>query len=102
MRSTVTNKPPSIQYPPVTVKFAERALLCHPFPLNLFTSMIKQSLSLGAIAFTIEQNQGYINQLPPLERKIVSKGEKLGIILPNASVWKRLVNKLKSSVSLPI
>ncbi len=87
MTSTVTNKPPSIQYSLVTVKSAERALLCFPFQLNLFTTLIEQSVFLGAIAFKIEQNQGYTNQITPLARVIVSRGEKLGINLPHASFW---------------
>ena len=62
MTSTVTNKPPSIQYPPVTVKRAQRALRCSPFQLTLFTTMIKQSVPLGAIALKRGQNQGYTNQ----------------------------------------
>ena len=59
MTSTVTNKSQSIQYSPVTVKRAERALRCSPFQLTLFTTMIEQSVPLGAIALKIGQNQGY-------------------------------------------
>jgi hypothetical protein len=62
MTSTVTNKPPSIQYPLVTVKRAERALRCSPFQLTLFSTMINKSVPLGAITLKTGQNQGYTKQ----------------------------------------
>lgn len=41
---------PSIRYPQKTVLRAERAMLCAPLTLNLFATMVFQSVSLAAIA----------------------------------------------------
>ena len=62
MTSTVTNKPPSIQYSPVTVKRAQRALRCSPFQLTLFTTMIKQGVPLGALPLKIGTSRGYTHR----------------------------------------
>ncbi|MGI0489731.1 Npun_F0494 family protein [Pantanalinema rosaneae CENA516] len=50
---TVTPTPrQSMQYPDRTITRAERAMRCAPFRLQLFTTMIQQSVALQAIAQT--------------------------------------------------
>ena len=57
---TSSLKPPSskILYPPATVKRGEQALICSPFNLNLFTTMINTSVDLKDMALSrgLERN----------------------------------------------
>lgn len=60
---TVTPKPrQSMQYSDRTVTRAERAMRCAPFRLQLFTTMIQQSVALKAIAQTAGIDYQYTTQ----------------------------------------
>lgn len=62
MTSTVTKKPSSIQYSSSTIKRAERALRCSGFLLNLFITMMSQSVSLNEISSDKAPQKGYVNR----------------------------------------
>lgn len=60
---TVTpNSRQSMQYPARTITRAERAMRCAPFQLQLFTTMIQQSVALKAIAQTAGIDHQYTTQ----------------------------------------
>ena len=49
MTSSLKSPSNKISYPPATVKRGERALICSPFQLTLFTTMINCSVDLKDI-----------------------------------------------------
>lgn len=59
MNSVNPQKSPSIQYLSGSVERAERALLCSPFKLHLFSAMRSQSVELKAIAADSGVEKGY-------------------------------------------
>lgn len=52
MTSSLKSPSNKIAYPPATVKRGEKALICSPFKLNLFTTMINTSVDLKDIALS--------------------------------------------------
>jgi hypothetical protein len=59
MTSTSAQKASLIPYSSLTFKRGERALRCSPFQLDLFSTMIKQSVALQEITLTKGQQKGY-------------------------------------------
>lgn len=66
---TATSNPsPSIRYPEKTLIRADRAMRCSPFRLNLFVTMVWQSVALKAIASASGvQNQYTLKPLSELQ-----------------------------------
>jgi hypothetical protein len=62
MTPTLTKNTPSIQYPPLTIQRAQRALSCSPFKIKLFTDMINASLPLSAMTSRVGVQQNYTKQ----------------------------------------
>ncbi|WP_448572794.1 Npun_F0494 family protein [Trichothermofontia sp.] len=53
---------PAMQYAPATLERAVRAVVCSPFPLTLFTTLLDQSVPLLAIAGDRGVQAGYSRQ----------------------------------------
>ncbi len=67
----------SIDYPVRTIARADRAMRCAPFKLELFATMVHQSVSLGAIAGTSGLQHQY-TQTPLAE--LIAEAELLWLI----------------------
>ena len=52
MTSSLKYRPSKISYPPSTVKRGEKALICSPFKLNLFITMVNTSVDLKDISLS--------------------------------------------------
>ncbi|MCA1992905.1 MAG: hypothetical protein LDL41_12850 [Coleofasciculus sp. S288] len=76
----------SIQYSPITVKRAERAMLCLPFQLSLFVAMRSHSVPLPAIA----NREGFEQQYT---RRPISE-----LAVENALMWLIQVGVLRREV----
>ena len=81
MTSSLKKSPPNkVNYPPDTIKRGKEALICSPFQLNLFITMINRSVDLKDIALS----RG-------LERNYTVKG------ITENKVEKELIRTLKKS-----
>jgi len=68
----MSNPRSAFAYPDQTVARAERAMLCAPFVLNLYSTMVLQSVSLNAIARESGVTNHYTRQ--PLPELAVESG----------------------------
>lgn len=86
MTSINTQIPKFIQYPQRTIKRAERAILCSPFLMQLFTTMRHSSVSLANIA----GNAGTENKYTTSPRSEIA--------VENALLWLIQVGLLRREV----